>query len=242
VDANTKIGIGITTRNRAEILKYTLAKHKEFSHGKIVVVNDGGERLGIEEEVWIEHSGVANAKNECLRQLSDCDHVFLLDDDIYPIHKEWQQAYLKAHTEHKQDVLLWMTIRNGLDKNLGTISTYKRIQGVLFSLTRKAIEVAGGFNTEYGLYGYTDFGYADRCKNLGLMPNGYCSINNADQYLFSLDCCRPHPDDLPVKFKPTLTREERNQDMKKNKDLYVTDSKKKYYLCVNESDSIRPQV
>lgn len=233
------IGVGITTRNRADVLKYTVEQHKKYTKGKIVIINDGGEPTGIENEICVEHGGIAKAKNECLRRLSDCDHVFLLDDDIFPLRDDWQDQYLKAHKEHNQQVLMWMTVRNGFEKNYGTISQYKRIQGVLFSLTRQAIDTAGGFNTAYGLYGYTDFGYIDRCKNLGLLPNGYCSINNADKYLFSLDCCRPFPEDFKLKFKPTLEREERNSDMKKNKDLYVDDSKKKYYFCIDEQPAIR---
>jgi hypothetical protein len=40
--------------------------------------------------------GIARAKNKCLEQLDDCEHIFLFDDDCYPIKKGWHEIYIEA--------------------------------------------------------------------------------------------------------------------------------------------------
>ena len=86
------IGIGITTRNRYKIFPKTLANIKKFQpeNSRIEIVNDSDD----------EHRlGIARAKNRCLKALEDCEHIFLFDDDIYPIKHGWAEFYIDAATK-----------------------------------------------------------------------------------------------------------------------------------------------
>jgi len=83
------IGIGITTRNRHQIFPKTLSQIKKFQpqNSRICIVNDSDD----------EHRlGIARAKNRCLKELQDCEHIFLFDDDIYPIKHGWAEFYIDA--------------------------------------------------------------------------------------------------------------------------------------------------
>lgn len=88
------IGIGITTRNRPTIFAKTLSQIKKFQplNSKIVVVDDSNDEVRL---------GIARAKNKCLAQLKDCDHIFLFDDDLYPIKEGWAEFYIKASKDSK---------------------------------------------------------------------------------------------------------------------------------------------
>lgn len=90
------IGIGITTRHRPTIFAKTLSQIKKFQppNSKIVVVDDSDDNDK-------ERLGIARAKNKCLAQLKDCDHIFLFDDDLYPIKEGWAEFYIKASKDSK---------------------------------------------------------------------------------------------------------------------------------------------
>src|SRR5690606_11244947 len=81
----SRIGIGITTRNRPEALKTTLENvRKHFPPGaRLVVVDDASEKPVPEADFRFPRNvGIARAKNKCLKMLQDCEHLFLLDDDV----------------------------------------------------------------------------------------------------------------------------------------------------------------
>jgi len=97
------IGIGITTRNREEIFRKTLANIKKFipANARLVVVDDNSDEpkknLDVDEYFYFkERVGIAKSKNKCLELLEDCDHIFLYDDDFYPVKKGWEKIYINT--------------------------------------------------------------------------------------------------------------------------------------------------
>ena len=83
------IGVGITSYNRPECLKECLEhiyNHTFTNNVKIYVATDTDE----------DRRGVAFRKNECLRSLKNCDHIFLFDDDCYPINDGWIDFFINA--------------------------------------------------------------------------------------------------------------------------------------------------
>lgn len=84
-----KIGVGIITHNRPELLRKCLNSLIPAQVNEIVVVNDGkplpfdiGNGVLIENEVNL---GVGKSKNKALKYLMEkgCDYLFLIEDDIY---------------------------------------------------------------------------------------------------------------------------------------------------------------
>jgi len=100
------IGIGITTRNRLELVQRCVLMIKQFSKfDKLIVIDDASE-IPVElpdTEVFRfdEQQGIAKAKNKCLSYLKECDHIFLFDDDCWPIKDGWQEHYIDTSIRTK---------------------------------------------------------------------------------------------------------------------------------------------
>jgi hypothetical protein len=100
------IGVGIITCDRENLFKECASSlpSTDFS----VVVNDGNPypfRLypsNIQEIIQHRHNrGVGRSKNDALRFLmsKNCEHIFLLEDDIKIINKSVFDEYIRASTE-----------------------------------------------------------------------------------------------------------------------------------------------
>jgi glycosyltransferase involved in cell wall biosynthesis len=77
-----KIGIGVSTYKRPECLAKCLEqikKHTDMNNVTLVIATDTDQ----------DRKGIAYRKNECLRALQHCDHIFLFDDDCWPIKDGW---------------------------------------------------------------------------------------------------------------------------------------------------------
>jgi glycosyltransferase involved in cell wall biosynthesis len=96
------IGIGITSRNRNEILKRCVDSIFENTESdfKLVIVDDHSDNPVTEERALVirhdERKGIAKSKNDCLRSLDGCDYFFLFDDDCWPIQKGWETEYIRT--------------------------------------------------------------------------------------------------------------------------------------------------
>lgn len=113
------IGIGITTRNRPEVLADCLNHFEKFHTNEdlYVVIDDNSDNFQknqqlietfkskISAKVVYKRSqsrlGIAAAKNECLLELQDCSNVFLFDDDCWPIAPGWSLRWVDVCKENK---------------------------------------------------------------------------------------------------------------------------------------------
>ena len=102
-----KTAVGITTRNRPEVLRTALESFAAFhtEESFYVIVDDNSDtheenreiveafRNTVNVPVFYRYSserlGICNAKNACLVKMSDCDHIFLFDDDCWPQKAGW---------------------------------------------------------------------------------------------------------------------------------------------------------
>lgn len=87
---SSRIGIAITTHQRAEVLKRALEQHmKHLPAGALVVVIDDGSKPaavvpnGVQLLRHESSLGIVASKNASLTALMDagCEHLFLWDDD-----------------------------------------------------------------------------------------------------------------------------------------------------------------
>jgi glycosyltransferase involved in cell wall biosynthesis len=95
------IGVGITTRNRETMLKMCVDKILEHTNPDIlVIVDDNSDSPVIEPRCKVINNvtrlGVAKSKNICLKELKECDHIFLFDDDCWPVQDNWEKKYIEA--------------------------------------------------------------------------------------------------------------------------------------------------
>lgn len=168
------IGIGITTNGRTNLLKELLNSISEFtdmSNIKVYIADDS-----------IERKGIAFRKNECLRALKLCEHIFLFDDDVRILKHGWVDFFTNSGHEH----LLFMS--NYKHQRLLTsdkdIDIYGMCGGAFMYMNKKAFEKVGAFNEKFGLYGFEHAEYSNRIYG---KRNYYKMLKGTENYIYSHD-------------------------------------------------------
>ena len=191
-----KIGIGITTRNRYDVFKnsYQIIKEKSPSDFKIVVVDDASSEIVQEATFRFEENvGVATAKNKCFELLDDCEHIFLFDDDTYPLVEDWWKPYIESKEPH-----LMYTFQNFIGSEIRVdgceimyhdefLIGYSHPRGCLLYFHHKTLETIGGMDTDFGKWGYEHLDISNRIFNAGLTKCRYGDIPNSNTLIFSMD-------------------------------------------------------
>jgi len=202
------IGIGITTKDRPELLKALVDSIHKFTNMSNVL-------LHIEDDS-VERLGVAKRKNNCLRVLKGCSHVFLLDDDVEIIKAGWIDFFIKNSAENH---LLYLTPKHNKINTFGKFSVYRDCGGVFMFLTKKHIEKVGAFDEKFGIFGFEHADYSNRIYG----GNQYLCLNDTKDYIYSHDYSNPN-------HKSSLTDEEKNKHVKNNWDKYFNNKNKNIYL------------
>lgn len=171
-----RIGIGITTNNRPKLLKELLDSIHTFTDLKncIVYVADDSN----------DCKGVAVKKNECLRDLKDCDHVFLLDDDVRILKSGWIENCINSGYDH----LLYLNESHNKFIDCGDGSSiYADCGGVFMYMTKKAIDNVGSFNEAFTRWGFEHAEYSKRIALATKQQYNYRSLNNMRDFIFAHD-------------------------------------------------------
>lgn len=185
-----KIGIGITTHNRPEVFEQTLKQIKAFTgcEHKLVIVDDASD-VPVEDATYRfeENVGIATAKNKCLELLDDCEHLFIFDDDTYPIVNDWWQPYIESPEPH----LMYLFKDFASGRKLGDsvriyenskLRAYSHPRGCMLYVDRKVLDVAGGMDIAYGKWGYEHVDWSNRIHNLGLTSFRYADIHSKGMF------------------------------------------------------------
>lgn len=197
----SKFGVGVITVGKRPIKDYLLPDDCEF-----VVITDHDRR------------GVAWARNQCLQQLDHCEHIFLFDDDCWPVMRGWAdywssqceaagvrysampESFKTALTrcfEPDDEMMLW-------DGGIGA-ATYQH---------RSALEVIGGYNEKLQGYGFEDAGrLARHQKSAYHQPGNFAPIRLL-AYIHSADVYGENPE-------PSYTVEEKEAHIAANRDEYL---------------------
>ncbi|MEG5657437.1 glycosyltransferase family 2 protein, partial [Enterobacter hormaechei] len=164
VEERYPIGIAITTHDRADVLKSSLQQHmKHLPAGALVVVVDDGSKPAavVPDGVHLlRHEtslGIVASKNASLTALMDagCEHLFLWDDDAWPIADNWHLPYIESPEPHLAYQFLDLAGTNKLN-DLSELYrddqhvAYTGQRGVMLYYHRSAIEKVGGFDPVYG--------------------------------------------------------------------------------------------
>jgi len=188
------IGIGITTHNRTEVLKEALNNHyKHFPEGaKLVIVDDASTVPVKKSDYRFKHnSGIASSKNKCIELLEGCDHIFLFDDDTYPIIDNWHLPYIESGIKHlsftfprlvtgKKNGRMFKGSKNG-------ISEYGSPCGCMLYIHRSVIDKIGGFDVDYPQWGFEHVDFSNRAFNAGVIRRPYLDLAESLKLFHSLD-------------------------------------------------------
>lgn len=199
--SENRIGIAITTRNRADVLKMAIKQHNmHLPAGTLLMVIDDGSlpRAEVPDTIKLHRHetslGIVASKNASLSALMDagCEHLFLWDDDAWPIADNWHLPYIESPEPHLAYQFLDLAGRNKLN-DLSVLYrddqhvAYTGQRGVMLYYHRSAIEKVGGFDPVYGRGMYEHSDLALRIHNAGLTSWAYADVLGSDKLIHSLD-------------------------------------------------------
>lgn len=178
------VGIGITTYNRPEVFAKTLAEIKRYlpNGAKLVVVDDCSVIPCPDATHRFEvNKGAATAKNKCFELLQDCEHIFLFDDDTYPIVKGWELPYIESGYNHLNYTFKYHKAE------INGIMVCDNPNGCMMYFRRQVLDKVGGFDTTFGKYGYWHGSMSCRIYNAGLTPFPFMDVKDSDRLFYSGD-------------------------------------------------------
>lgn len=181
---HTAIGVGVTVHNRHDTATETITHWRKMlpASARLVVVDDGSTVPFPAADLRLPGVGIAAAKNACLALLDGCEHIFLSDDDLYPISPEWWEPYCASPVPHLA-YLFGGRIREQRD---GWVAKTV-FHGCLLYGRRCVLDRVGGMRTEFGQFGYEHVEWSRRIHNAGLTPHKYMDVVNSGRLWHSLD-------------------------------------------------------
>jgi hypothetical protein len=214
-----KIGIGITTRNRYETFKKSYAEIVRLSPGCKVVVVDDASNAPVPNATFRFNTnvGIAAAKNKCFELLDDCEHIFLFDDDTYPLKENWFETYINSGHAHLMYIFQDFSTGRKLNDNVllykdSVINAWSHPRGCMLYFRRECIERVGGMNTIFGKWGWEHVNLSDRIYHAGLNQFKYADVSNSKGLFFS--------GDETETVQSTVLGSERSIQIQKNKAIY----------------------
>ncbi|HCU2333896.1 TPA: glycosyltransferase family 2 protein [Klebsiella aerogenes] len=198
---SARIGIAITTHNRPDVLKRAIENHREYlpAGALVVVIDDGSKPAAVVPDgvQLLRHEtslGIVASKNASLSALMDagCEHLFLWDDDAWPIADGWHLPYIESPEPHLAYQFLDLAGRNKLNDIAVLFRDDKHIaytgqRGVMLYYHRSAVEKVGGFDPVYGRGMYEHSDLALRIHNAGLTTWAYADVVGSEKLIHSLD-------------------------------------------------------
>jgi glycosyltransferase involved in cell wall biosynthesis len=186
------IGIGITTYNRPELLAQTLDEFERFRppNAKLVVVDDGSDDPMFDTFHFPQSRGVAAAKNKCLELLEDCEHIFLFDDDTYPIVDNWWEPYIESHEPHLMYQFTggpdhWPITEMGRTDEL---SWYDKPRGCMLYVESWVVRgTVGGLHVAFGRHGYEHEDWSRRIHTAGLTCYAFADVTTKNFHCMDED-------------------------------------------------------
>lgn len=191
----TKICIAISTRNRPLEFSKTYSKWKEHLPigASLIVVDDASDDIYFDANFrFNERAGIAKVKNKCLElaMKSGAEHIFLSDDDVYPISDNWHIPYITSLINHLCFTFIGAYKNVGRRREPSIIDGYKIHQlanGCMMYFTRKCIETVGGFDERFGVGLYEHVEFTRRIFNADLIPHKNMDVIGSEKLFYSMD-------------------------------------------------------
>jgi glycosyltransferase involved in cell wall biosynthesis len=198
------IGIAVTTKNRRDIALRCVSEWEKYlpQESKFIIVDDNSDEPFLGADYRFEkNAGIAIAKNKCIELLEGCEHIFLVDDDVWPISQLWWVPYVQSKQVH-----FCYTFQTGST----LISTLKPIKGELLKSStavrgcmmyyhKSVFERVGGFRNDFIGYGWEHIEFTNRIYNSGLTPERYLDVPHSESLFYSLDQQRETVSSVPSK-------------------------------------------
>lgn len=194
-----RIGVAVATFDRQDVLDATIDRILEFTPGAHVVVVDDHSKSpvrvpeGVELVRLPENRGVAGAKNACLAALMDagCEHLFLFDDDAYPIREGWWRPYVDSPEPHL--MAIFDTPKGQSKRQVEVLYEddqhiyYHATRGYMLYVERRVVEAVGGMDPGFGKWGWEHASWSDRIHAAGFTSGRYMDVRGSGELIYSMD-------------------------------------------------------
>jgi GT2 family glycosyltransferase len=177
-----RIGIGIITYNRKDVLIETLARvraHTKEPH--LLVVADDGSADGTDEAVRSQNvslvtgrnMGIAWNKNRALfflHALARCDVVLLLEDDTYPTEDGWEHDWVAASQRWGHANLAGEWFSDSYLRGTGTVGDpiyATSVSAQCSGFSRHAVLYGGYFDSRFRGHGFEHVEHTRRLVRVG---------------------------------------------------------------------------
>jgi hypothetical protein len=159
------IGVAISTHQRPQILARALAQWAHHMPDVLVVTHD------------VHGDGVAATKNRGIAALmqAGCDHLFLADDDIWPINNNWSTPYVHDAQPH----LMHCWGKRRLMFTQGNHTVWSHPRGVLLYVQRHVIATVGGMRLDFGRWGGEHVEWSRRIHSAGFTTYPFTDVTAA---------------------------------------------------------------
>lgn len=205
--------VAITTRNREQLFyKCYNEILRHVSANDIIVVDDCSDNTYFNANYRFNNRvGIPTAKNKCIELFmqSYYEHLFLLDDDIYPLCDNSFQKYINLGVNHA-----CYTFGEPKFTAMGYNVHYSP-NGCMMYFNRKCFDIVGGFDTRYGLGKFEHNELTRRIHNAGLTLYECIDIIDSDKLFYSFDRNK--------EVKRTFSEEEDSRLVNENMELFFKD-------------------
>lgn len=236
-----KIGIGVNVFNRHDMFKKCIEEINKYMPPNAVLVSvDDGSEKPVEGVTFRfdKNKGVAIAKNKTIELLykAGCEHIFLFDEDTYPMSKEWWKPYVESPEPHLN--YIFENFSTGVKLNDTTVIykdknkiAYSHVRGCMIYLHRSAIDVVGGMCPSFGRYSYEHPHLSDRIFNAGLTSFRFMDVIGSNNLIWNHD---EHNNNSAT----TVKGDERRLLVQKNKSLYDSKRNDSHFIPFYEKENL----
>lgn len=234
-----KIGVGITTKDRPDLFAQSYKNWLDHipEGSKLVVIDDASLVPVLDATHRFDTTvGVAAAKNKAFELLADCDHIFLSDDDFWPVVDDWWRPYVESGEPHLMYIFENFATGVKLNDSVkyyddGKIAAYTHPRGCMMYFRRECLDYVGGMSTEYGRYSYEHPALSNRIYNAGLTRFRFADISNSKGLFYSADEWQKAPS--------TCVGRERQQLIAKNRDRYHKEYYSKEHIPISPNLEVK---
>lgn len=184
------IGIGITTHNRYTTFKKCFDLVVKYSKDCKIVIVDDASTVPVKEATFRfeKNVGIARAKNKCFELLDDCEHIFLLDDDVEILKPKWYMPYIQSGEKHLMYIFQDFTSGPRLNDTAKLyedekIVAYSHARGCVLYYHHDCLDVCGGMDPVFGKWGWEHPELSDRIYTAGLTSFPYMDAVGSCDFL-----------------------------------------------------------
>ena len=182
LETRLKLGIAITTLNRKDMVLNLVRKIREFTKAgfDLVVCDDGsvdGTRAALAaagvQVIGGTPRGIAWNKNRgiyYLLNVTRCDVILLLDDDVIPVAPAWELEWIEAAWRRGHVNFALPAFRSSVVSGACTgaeLGLAKTIPGCALAFSRIALAQIGYLDVRFGRYGHEHSDFSFRALRAG---------------------------------------------------------------------------